>query len=306
MKRSVWRQLSIAFPDPRTAAATAVAHLAPILVETEARRLITAWFVVRKGVWRLRYRPVAATAEADSYLIERLSSLQRAGHVVAIVRGVYEPELHAFGGTMAMEVAHRLWHEDSRHLFDSPAKAEPKWRREMSIVLCAAMMRAAGLDWYEQGDVWARTVEHRDPAQQALVEDLLGPVRRLLTVDPSSLTDDGGPLADACTWIKAYTAAGAALRQLNDAGQLHRGIRSTLTHHVIFTWNRRGIPGPHQAALATAARTVVFGPDPANLTHPWSDVDEKDHGRQVSLDRPAPSTLYTPIPAGRRSPGTRR
>lgn len=263
MKRSAWRQLSIAFPDPRTAEATTVAHLVPILAEAEVRRLITAWFVVRKGVWRLRYRPATATAEADSYLIDRLSSLQRVGHLVAIVRGVYEPEVRAFGGGPAMDAAHVLWHDDSRHLFSPPAQATPPGHREMSIMLCTAMMRAAGLDWYEQGDVWARVAEHRDPPPPEAVDVLIEPVRRLLTVDPDSLTRQGAPLAVARTWIDGYTTAGATLRRLNDAGQLHRGIRSTLSHHVIFAWNRRGIPSLHQAALACAGRTIVFGPDPA-------------------------------------------
>jgi len=43
---------------------------------------------------------------------------------------------------------------------------------------------------------------------------------------------------------------------------LRRGLRATLAHHVIFAWNRRSIPGQHQAALAAAAKTVIFGADP--------------------------------------------
>jgi thiopeptide-type bacteriocin biosynthesis protein len=261
--RSAWCQINIDFPDLCTAEDVAITHLAPILAEAEARRLITAWFFVRKGTWRMRYLPASASSEAaDAYLNDRLALLNHAGYLTAVIPGIYEPEIHAFGGTAAMEAAHWLWHHDSRHLFTATTGAEPTRRRELSIMLCAAMMRAAGLDRYEQGDVWARVAEHRDPPQPTLVDTLQGPVQRLLTVDPASITHAGAPLATARTWIEAYTTAGATLDCLNQTGRLHRGLREILTHHVIFMWNRRGIPGLHQAALATAAKTSIFGPDP--------------------------------------------
>jgi thiopeptide-type bacteriocin biosynthesis protein len=153
-----------------------------------------------------------------------------------------------------MEAAHRLWHHDSRHLLTPTTNGQPARHRELSIMLCAAMMRAAGLDRYEQGDVWARVAEHRNPPEHTLTDRLRHPVERLLTVDPASLAHT--------TWFDAYTTAGTTLDRLNRTGQLHRGLREILTHHVIFTWNRRGVPGPHQAALATAAKTLIFGPTP--------------------------------------------
>ncbi|MEV6987532.1 thiopeptide-type bacteriocin biosynthesis protein [Sphaerisporangium sp. NPDC051017] len=264
MKRSAWRQINIAFPHLHATEDVAITHVAPVLTEAEARRLITAWFFVRKGAWRLRYLPASTTSEADAYMIDRLAHLNHVGYLAATIPGRYEPEIHAFGGTLAMEAAHRLWHLDSRHLLTPATGGEPHRTRELSIMLCAAMMRAASLDWYEQGDVWARVAEHRDPPKSTLVDTLQAPVQRLLTVDPASLTHVDAPLATARTWIEGYTTAGATLDRLNQTGQLHRGLRAILAHHVIFVWNRRGIPGLHQAALATAAKTITFGPDPAN------------------------------------------
>ena len=166
-----------------------------------------------------------------------------------------------------MRIAHRLWHLDSRHLFTTtPSQPRPTRARELSLLLCAEMLRAAGLDWYEQGDVWARTADHRDPADPGHIRHLLDPVRRLLTVVPASLTHAGAPLALATTWLDAFTTTGKALRRLNDDGHLHRGLRDVLTHHVIFAWNRRGIPEHEQAALASTARTIVFGEDPTITT----------------------------------------
>lgn len=260
--RPAWCQIIIAFPDPHTAQDVAVTHLAPIFAETETRRLITAWFFVRKGSWRLRYLPTFSTSAADAFLHDRLALLNHAGRIAAVLPGIYEPEVHAFGGAAAMDAAHQLWYHDSRHLLTPRGGREASHDRELSIILCAAMMRAAGLDPYEQGDVWARVAEHRDPPDNALVDGLQGPVQRLLTVAPASLTHAGAPLAGVRTWIDAYTTLGATLDRLNQAGQLRRGLREILTHHVIFAWNRRGIAGRHQAALATAAKTLIFGSDP--------------------------------------------
>lgn len=266
MTRSDWRQINIVFPDPHAADDVATTHLAPILTEAETRRLITAWFFVRKGCWRLRYLPTFTASGADAFLHDRLALLNHAGHLTAVIPGIYEPESHAFGGTAAMTAAHRLWHQDSHHLLAPTRIGEPTGHRELSIILCTTLMRAAGLDRYEQGDVWARVAEHRDPPHHPLVNQISGSVRRLLTVDPASLAHPGGPLATARTWIGAYATAGETLERLHHAGQLRRGIREILTHHVIFAWNRRGIPGPHQAAMATAAKALVFGPEPTLIT----------------------------------------
>ena len=239
----------------------------PILLRADDTRLISAWFIVRKGThWRLRYLPTR-TGSAHTHITDCLTALHQAGHLTDVVEAVYEPEVHAFGGHRAMRIAHRLWHLDSRHLFTPPPRQpRPARTRELSLLLCAEMLRAAGLDWYEQGDVWARAADHRDPADPDHIRHLLDPIRRLLTVAPASLTHAGAPLAVATTWLDAFTTTGKALRRLNDDGHLHRGLRDVLTHHVIFAWNRRGIPDHEQAALASTARTVVFGDDPSITT----------------------------------------
>lgn len=261
-----WHQATIAFADPHTAEQIAIAHLAPILAEAEARSLINTWFYIRKGEWRLRYLPAADSATTERYVTTELERLTQARLIQRAVAGIYEPEIHAFGGTKAMDTAHELWHHDSRHLLTGNTDHSPR-QRELSIMLCAAMMRAAGLDWYEQGDVWARVADHREPPDNARVVSLHNDVRRLLTVDPASLTGPDAPMADCHTLVEAYTTAGAVLRQLNQIGQLHRGLRATLAHHVFFAWNRRSIPGLHQAALATAAKTIIFGSDPTIGAH---------------------------------------
>ncbi|SDT11911.1 thiopeptide-type bacteriocin biosynthesis protein [Actinoplanes derwentensis] len=254
-----WQQFTIGFAEHRDAERIAVAHVIPILTHAENTQMIDAWFVVRKGThWRLRYLPTRSDAPTD--ITGHLHDLRRAGHLTAVTEGVYEPEIHAFGGHKAMTIAHRLWHLDSRHLLTRPP-SQPH-RRELSMLQCTQLLRSAGLDWYEQGDVWARVTAHRDPIRPEHLRHLHDPIQRLLTADPAGLTHDGAPLAAAIEWHAAFTAAGQALRRLYDSGQLHRGLRDVLTHHVIFAFNRRGIPENEQAALAAAARTVIFGDDP--------------------------------------------
>lgn len=268
---SEWQQRTLVFADPRAAEQVAADHLAPLLADLESQQLIDAWFYVRKGPWRLRLRPTSpgANAPLTAQLTQHLTRLRRAGHLTGVTPGIYEPETHAFGGPAAMAAAHQLWHHDSRHLLN-PTAQERTHRRELSTILCAAMMRAAELDLYEQADVWARVADHRDPPPPAHVDALRAAARRLITVDPTGLVRAGAALAPARQHIDAHTTAGATLGQLNHTGRLRRGLRAVLAHHVIFAWNRRGIPGPHQAALATAAASSILGPatDPELPRHP--------------------------------------
>ncbi|MFI6705463.1 thiopeptide-type bacteriocin biosynthesis protein [Nonomuraea sp. NPDC050478] len=261
-----WRQVNVTFTDWAKAERTAVAHLAPLLVKAEDERLITTWFFVRKiPCWRVRYIPSGERAQAD--VRGHLDGLVRQRRIAAATEVIYEPEPHAFGGTEAMTSAHDLFHLDSRHLLAYLARSpDAEHRRELSVLLCTALLRSAGLDWYEQGDVWARVADHRDlpeliqPDQQ---HALKAGLRRLMSVDAGPLLRDGSPLDFAAEWSGAFAATGQQLASLAADGLLHRGLRAVLAHHIIFAWNRLGMPYVTQAILAHTARQVVFGHDPA-------------------------------------------
>lgn len=263
-----WQQANITFPDWTAAEQAAPAHLAPMLTVAEADGLISTWFFIRKHpVWRIRYRPAGNTASAD--IGRRLDKLAALGHIGNWTSGVYEPELHAFGGPEAMDASHRFFSRDSSGCLaylSRREKASTDHRRELSLLLCTLMFRAACLDWYEQGDVWARVAAHRDqppglPPEQA---GRLGQsVARLISVDAEAQLRPGAALADISGWASAYRAAGRELAALNADGRLRRGLRDVLAHHVIFAWNRIGLSYLAQAALAAAAAAAVFGPDPA-------------------------------------------
>ncbi|MGV9386230.1 thiopeptide-type bacteriocin biosynthesis protein [Nonomuraea sp. NPDC003707] len=260
-----WRQVNLAFPDWAKAEHTAVTHLAPLLGAAEDERLVTAWFFMRKTpCWRIRYAPSSGRTQA--HLRRHLDDLIRHGHIDAATEAIYEPETHAFGGAEAMWCAHDLFHLDSRHLLHhltySPGIER---RRELSILLCTTLLRSAGLDWYEQGDVWARVADHREltdpiPPQRRLT--LEAGLRRLMSVDANPLLRDGAPMAFAAEWSAAFATAGRDLSRLSAEGVLHRGLRAVLAHHIIFAWNRLGMPYTTQAVLAHTAQQVVFGCDP--------------------------------------------
>jgi thiopeptide-type bacteriocin biosynthesis protein len=166
-----------------------------------------------------------------------------------------------------MTSAHDLFHIDSRCLLAYLTRSpDAEHRRELSVLLCTALLRSAGLDWYEQGDVWARVADHRDlpdplspERRQALEVDL----RRLISVDTQPLMRSRGLLTCADQWSAAYETTGRELAALSAKGLLRRGLRAVLAHHIIFAWNRLGMPYASQAVLAHTARDVVFGRDPA-------------------------------------------
>ncbi|MGH3700268.1 MAG: thiopeptide-type bacteriocin biosynthesis protein, partial [Pseudonocardiaceae bacterium] len=212
--------MNIAFPgqDPRQRERQAVDHLVRILPAAQASGLITSWFFIRKGRWRVRYLPTEQATGRDECPLHPLLT-----HGVDWTGDIYEPEVHAFGGPASMDTAHELFHADSRHLL-AFLGGTPSDRRERSLILCASFMRAAGLEFGEQGDVWARIAEQRsalrgelpDPSTWASFTD---DVRRLLLgkVRPDETTSD---------WLTAFEEAGRQLRVLRESGQLTRGIRA--------------------------------------------------------------------------------
>lgn len=260
---SSWQQVTITFNDWDTAERTAAAHLGPTLVDAEAAELVDAWFFIRKApCWRLRFLPTTddSAGRAATLIHDQLNTLRHADRINRWAATIYEPETHAFGGPAAMDAAHRLFHADSRHVLawlrDQTAGDR---RRELSVLLCSILIRAAAQDWYEQGDIWARVAQHRSPPEisperlPALQADL----RRLLTADTAHVFG-AGSLGKHAAWADTYRQAGAWLGEAARTGALRRGVRAVLAHHVIFAWNRLGLPHTTQSVLATLAAAVAF------------------------------------------------
>jgi protein-L-isoaspartate(D-aspartate) O-methyltransferase len=261
-----WQQITLWCAGWKTAEQMAVDRLGPWLSNAEDREVITSWWFVRKAeAWRVRYLSSTGCDEQAQIHIEQLMrDLVADNAIQGWAPTIYEPETYAFGGPDGLAIAHALFHTDSRHVLHHLRQAPRERRHEIGLFLCAAMMRAAGLDWYEQGDVWAQVAAHRSTQQQPS-ESAMDAVRQLITARTSS---DGSPLTALPAWPRAFEHAGERLAEPAREGRLTRGLRAILAHHVLFAWNRMGIPGDVQGELAAAAAHVVFRSyldDPATL-----------------------------------------
>jgi thiopeptide-type bacteriocin biosynthesis protein len=275
---SGWYQARVHFTDWDTAEHTAATRLAPHLTRMQDDGMIAAWWFIRKApCWRLRVQPgppapPAGMKEAVSTVLDGLTA---AGLIQRWRESIYEPEAPAFGGPAGMGIAHTLFHADSHGILGYALRPAPEapgeltaGRRELSILLCTALLRGAGQDFYEQGDVWHRVAQLRPLPPEtpaAPLHEMTGGLRRLMTADTrpaGALFGPHGPLAFAAPWAAAFDAAGRALGAAAANGTLERGIRGILAHHVIFHWNRLGLAARTQGILARAARdTVMDHPD---------------------------------------------
>ncbi|MET7930270.1 methyltransferase, FxLD system, partial [Streptomyces sp. NPDC005349] len=253
-----WHQHNVVFADRESAKHAITERLGPALFEAEEAGQATGWWFMNKQPWPLRYR-----ASEPSPLVERtLSDLVDGGTVRSWLPGIYEPETVAFGGLDAMEAAHELFHADCRHLLTYRPGTGHLGRRETAVLLASAMMRAAGLDWFEQGDVWAKYAALRPaagPISPELTATLAPAMRTLMTASIPALCRSGGPLDGHTQWVAAFERTGTALADLVADGGLTRGLRAVLAHHVLFHANRGGLSPEDQHALSHIAKEVVMG-----------------------------------------------
>jgi thiopeptide-type bacteriocin biosynthesis protein len=263
-----WVQAQVQWAHADSAEQLAAAHLAPRLTAAARDGVLGRWWFIRKHPhWRLRLQPPPGTGTGHlrATISALLDDLTAAGRLIGWRPGVYEPETTAFGGPAAMDIAHTLFQHDSHAILTRGAERHAVGRSELSVLLLSAMFRAAGQDRYEQGDIWHRVALMRPPmpgTDATSLKKRAAALRTLAFADPAPLTAPGGPLADAGGRMAAFTAAGAAL---HTAGDLERGLRDVLAHHVIFAWNRCGLPAPVQTVLADAARrTLLDLPDTAH------------------------------------------
>ncbi|MET9058411.1 thiopeptide-type bacteriocin biosynthesis protein [Streptomyces antibioticus] len=259
-----WWQAYLRFTDWSNADTSFTAYVLPVLREAEAARTIDGWWYTRKHpCWRLRLRLRSATGTKVA-IGDGFDRLVSEGHLHQWWPGVYEPETAAFGGPAAMAAAHGLFIADSREAQQLRQRDDlAVGPRELSVLLCTIMMRAAGLEWYEQGDVWHRVItdEHRS-AVGDVPADLLRAraqeIRPLLFADSDALLHSGGPLEPVSAWAAAFRATGQELGRAVETGTLDRGLRQVLSYHVLFHWNRLGLSVRGQSILAWAARAAIL------------------------------------------------
>ncbi|MFD4383997.1 thiopeptide-type bacteriocin biosynthesis protein [Streptomyces bacillaris] len=259
-----WWQVYLHFTDWTDADTTFTTHVLPVLGEAEAAGTMSGWWYTRKHpCWRLRLR-VRPVIGAKLALGDGFDRLVSDGHLQRCWPGVYEPETAAFGGPASMTAAHDLFVTDSREAQQLRQRGDlAVGPRELSVLLCTIMMRAAGLEWYEQGDVWHRVIteEHRSAVSDVPADRLdarAQEIRPLLFADSDVLLRPGGLLEPVAEWAAAFRSTGQELRRAVQDGTLDRGLRQVLSYHVIFHWNRLGLSMRGQSVLAWAARAAIL------------------------------------------------
>lgn len=265
-----WWQVYIRFTDWDLAEPAVANHLAPLLQRAETGGVIAAWWFIRKHpCWRLRLQPGPAGRAMTANLIAELDKLATGGQIGGWWPGIYEAETAAFGGNPGMDIAHDLFCADSRAFVNMLRSDETTFgRRELSLLLCSTLMRAANLEWYEQGDAWHRVTQER-PLHTDIptlkITAMADEVKNLLLTDTAPdgpLLGANGPLASAAGWAEAFRRTGHALGVAAREGTLQRGLREIISYLVIFHWNRLGLPVRTQSILAGAARAAILGKVP--------------------------------------------
>jgi hypothetical protein len=146
------------------------------------------------------------------------------------------------------------------HRADRPQQEPPTklGKHELAVLLSSVFLRGTGLDWYEQGDVWARVASLRNRPEPFRTDATLAQqVRTLMTINPQPLIKSG-PLRDEAAWVHELSEAGQRLAGLNRRGLLTRGLRAVCAHYLIFSFNRWGLSHRDQHVLTTTAREVVM------------------------------------------------
>ncbi|MFD7897192.1 thiopeptide-type bacteriocin biosynthesis protein [Streptomyces sp. NPDC059743] len=206
--------------------------------------------------------------DVKTHIADALDSMVSWGVARRWWQSLYEPESFAFGGPAGTAIAHDLFHADSVGVLGYLRRMTPRTDpglldlKATSLLLISLFLRAAGQEWSEQGDVWARVEAKRalpDGVPAERVSAMTGTLRKLLTADTGPLLVADGPLAPLADWAAAVEHSGQALADAGREGRLTIGTRSILARHILFHWNRMGFSTSQQAIWARAARETILG-----------------------------------------------
>lgn len=259
---SRWYQVRVRLVDQHAAERTLAMVIGPRFDSFIDGGGANGWWFMRKEPG-LRIRLLDVDTDAAAHLF---SELVVDGAIAEWTPAIYEPETAAFGGDEGMEIVHALFQADTNGILSYLRRERPALgRREMSLLLISAMLAAAGLDWFERGDVFFRTAAMR-PSQVDAVKlaDLTEQLSSILAVPAGRvppLFAGGGPAAFAADWREAFEEAGRHFAAAAASGTLNRGLRAVLAHVLIFHWNRLGLSAATQAILANASACACIPMD---------------------------------------------
>src|SRR5260370_5119178 len=254
-----WFQVCVEVAHWDTAEHAAATHFGPKLAQAETTGVVSSWWYIRKApCWRLRFHTGTTSLALMKEFVGRALDDMASQHLITRWwASIYEPESAAFGGSEAMDIAHLLFHADSNGILDYLSRHERTvpsdqliGRRELSILPCTALMRAASQEWHEQADVWHRVARMRPlppgtPLDRlhAMTDDL----HQLMALDTSpthELVGADGPLAFALSWFAAFTEAGHAVGAAPTHAPLPPRLPNPLPPPLLSPPNPPALPTP--------------------------------------------------------------
>jgi thiopeptide-type bacteriocin biosynthesis protein len=251
-----WLQMNVALErvdgQAVDSARAVFAALSPCLRGWRRGGVVQRFFFMRKAPdMRLRFLSPEPDGVLRPELTSLLKTLRRDGWVQRFFPSVYEPEVFQFGGREAMDLVHTYFDVDSLAWMEMDRlwAAGTATARADQIVLAVAndLFLRVLEDTGEVWDVWCNLVALR-PAAEAVVP---GPVP-ILFID-SLLPDVTRPeAAILARYAKANQRLATGLQRVWSRGRLLSGLRAILPFVALFHFNRYGIDGPTQAALAGA------------------------------------------------------
>lgn len=245
-------------------------RLLPLLAGLVQENTIDNWWFLRKAQGgphlRLRLHPASGSDITDlaKALDSCFESWRQAGELLRSNRLVYEPEVSIFGGDAGMEIAHKVFYSDSLGYCRSAPLLSARgfqFSSGVSAAVLAGFFQGAGLDWFEQGDVW-RVVGHLRAATlpASVAEADTKPVSRLRSIFSDTeaiVAEAAADLPGLSEWHLGLKELGRTLAAADARGGLEIGIRRIMAVHVIFHWNRMGFSFAQQALLSQFSRMAT-------------------------------------------------
>jgi protein-L-isoaspartate(D-aspartate) O-methyltransferase len=239
--------------------------LYPTLLKLSRRGVIQRfWYLLKHDPQcHLRLRIFGPTEQLRQEALTAVMQALRPGSprsAVTVCRElVYEPETSLFGGEWALEQVHELFYYDSRFAMGwmgvEPEESANLSAHQVSVIALQHLLRAAGLDGFEQWDVWQKVVKVR-PGNQAELEEAWQAYQRdmrlLVGIDPHVVAKAMAATGHAllAEYADGLTFVGGKLWQGLKEGRLQRGLRQVLATAIVFHWNRMLFTAGEQTMLA--------------------------------------------------------
>lgn len=250
MARTGWLYLRLELGPAQRVEDTLLA-LAPELAGVSAVGEPAFWFLRKRDpAPHIRLRVLCPLPDCEA-VAARVTRAARAVGCPRVARLVYEPEQALFGGPEGMEWAHRFFMLDTAFLLGLWQDGGWLPVESVSLWLWRRILRGAGLDAFEEWDVWSQLTRFRMAPEgdlEALWEVNRESLERLNRTNLEALPAPVGPHLAA--YKARYVTWARGLADRYRAGALTRGLRQLMVPHILFHWNRADVVREKQQTFA--------------------------------------------------------